>query len=413
MKKEELQQLQIQKLKVLLRHAYENVPYYHESFKRNGFHPSDFNKLEDMQKIPVLQRSELRLKQKEIMARNVKKKDLVSCATSGTTATPVKFYRSNVEITWDMAAELRGYGWAGYKTGAKLVYIRRIGPNDVLANAKHRLERFLNRWKLLNTYYLSEKLMASFGSKMGSFKPDFVLGPPAPTNIFAVFLIRNPQYRMRPRAVFTYGETLLPHYQKTIERTFNCKVYDIYGSTEMAHIAAQCGCHEGHHVTQENVFLETEKDGETAVPGEEGKVLLTSLNSLAMPFIRYDIGDLGTILVDNCPCGRELSLFRPVGRTYEYFVHSDRTFTIFRDVQTVFEDLPIEDFQVVQQSYDEIVIKIVKRTGYTKAHADFILKNISKRIADIANVRVQLVDSLPSSGFGKVQHFVKLPTGYT
>lgn len=170
----------------------------------------------------------------------------------------------------------------------------------------------------------------------------------------------------------------------------------------------------GHHVTEENVHLEIEKDEEIAVPGEEGKVLVTNLNSFAMPFIRYDIGDLGKMLADDCPCGRGLSLFRPVGRTYEYFVHSDGTFTFFRDLKTVFEGLPIEDLQIVQQTHDEIAIRIVKRDGYTKAHTNFILKNVSLCISDIVKVKVELVDSVPLIGFGKVPHFVsKTPTKYT
>jgi phenylacetate-CoA ligase len=414
MKTEELRQLQLLKLKVLLRHAYENVPYYHESFKKNGFRPDDLNRLEDIHRVPVLKRSELRLKSTELLARNAKKADLVPCETSGTTVTSVKFYQDKTEATWDMAAELRGFGWAGYKTGAKLAFVRRIRPGDVLASAKFKLECLVNRWKLLNAYYLSERSMASFSSKMHKFKPEYVLGATAPINIFAVFLLGNSQYKIRPKAVFTYAETLLPHYRRTIEEAFKCKVHDVYGSSEMFHVAAQCGWHEGHHITEENVLVETEKDGETAVPGEEGKVLLTNLNGFAMPFIRYDIGDRGKMFADECSCGRGLPLFRPIGRTNEYFVHSDGTFSLFHDLKTVFENLPIEDYQIVQPSYDEIIIRVVKRAGYTQAHTDFILRNIGKRIADIAKVKVELVDSLPMTGFGKIPHFVsKIPTRYT
>lgn len=153
MKKKELQKLQMRKLGVLLRHAYENVPYYHESFKKNSFHPDDFRTFRDLQKIPILHRSELRLKSNALMARNAEKSELVSCKTSGTTATPVKFYRSNIDFTWDLAAELRGYSWAGFETGSKLVYIRLFeGRNDVLAGVKHRLRRSVIRWKLLGGY---------------------------------------------------------------------------------------------------------------------------------------------------------------------------------------------------------------------------------------------------------------------
>lgn len=405
----------MRKLGLLLRHAYENVPYYHESFKKNGFHPNDFHTLRDLRKIPILHRSELRLKSSELIVKNAKMSELIPCQTSGTTATPVKFYRSNLDFTWDLAAELRGFGWAGFETGSKLVCIRLFeSRNDMLAGIKHRLRRSIIRWRLLGGYDLSTKSMASFCSRIRNFKPDYVMGGAGPTNIFAVFLSENSQFRIRPKAVFTYAETLLPHYRRTIEETFKCKVYDCYGSTEIASIAQQCGQSEGHHVTDENVFLEIEKDGEAAVPGEEGKVILTNLNNFAMPFIRYDIGDLGKTLSDDCPCGRELSLFKPVGRTYEYFIHSDGNFTFFRDMKTVFEDLPIEDFQIVQQSCDEIVIKIVEKEGYTRAHTDFILKNSMLITSGIVKVRVEIVNSVPLIGFGKVPHFVsKISTKYT
>lgn len=414
MKKEELQQLQLRKLRVLLKHAYENVSYYHDILKKKGLRPTDFKSLGDLQKVPVLRRSELRWRSDELTAKNIGKSELVSCKTSGTTATPLVFYKSRTEIPWGLAAQARGYGWAGYKPGAKLVYIRLFGPNDELAGTKSSFIRLLQRMKLLGGYDLSEKSIASFCAKTRNFKPDYVLGAAGSTNILAAFLLENRQYRMRPKAVFTYAETLLPHYRKTIEEAFQCKVYDVYSSTEMPHISSQCGHHEGHHVSDENVILEIQKDDETAVPGEEGKVLLTNLNNFAMPFIRYDIGDSGRKLADDCSCGRKLSLFNPIGRNYEYFIHSDGTFTIFRDLQTVFEDLPIEDFQIVQESCDEIAIRIVKRTGYTQAHTDFILKNMGPWIARIVKVRVEVVDSAPLIGFGKVPHFVsKIPTRYT
>jgi len=414
MKKEELQQLQLRKLKALLNHAYENVPYYHELFRKKGFRPNDFAKLEDLQKIPVLRRSDLRSKSNELIARNAKRSDLISCATSGTTAAPIKFYHSKMEVPWYRAAEARAYSWAGYKTGDKVLYLRLLDSNDVLARPRARIVRFVRRWKLLGGYDLSEKSMASFCAENRNFKPDFVHGGAGPLNIFGVFLLENSQYRIRPKAVFTYGQQLLPDYRKTIEEAFRSKVHDVYSSTEIPYVAAQCGSHDGLHVTDENVFLEIENDGEAAAPGEEERVLLTSLNNLEMPFIRYDVGDRGKMFGSDCTCGRGLSLFKPLGRSYEYFVHSDGTFTIFRDLQTVFEDLPIEDYEIVQESLDEIVIRIVKRAGYTQAHTNFILNKINLIISDIVKARVELVDSVPLLGFGEVPHFVsKIPTKYT
>jgi phenylacetate-CoA ligase len=414
MEKEELKKLQTGKLKALLRHAYENVPYYHRILRNSGFRPADFNRLEDMQRIPILKRSSLRLRPEELFAQNLRKSQIVACATSGTTAAPLRFYLTKAEMPWHAAAELRGYGWAGYRPGDKCVHIRRVRPGDVLTRPFERLRRLVLRCKLLNTLNLSEETLASFTLTLQQFKPDYVLGAAGSTNILATFLLQNNAHGIHPRGVFTYGQQLLPHYRKAIEEAFNCRVYDRYGSTEVPQIASQCGSHEGHHVVDENVLVEIAKDGEAAAPGEEGNVLITSLNGYATPFIRYDIGDTGRILKDECPCGRKLSLFSPIGRDYEYFVHSDGTFTFFRDLNTVFEDLPIKDFQIVQQTLDEILIKIVPRQGFKQAHADFILKSINWRIADIADVRVKLVDSLPLTGLGKVRHFTsKIHTKYT
>jgi phenylacetate-CoA ligase len=133
-----------------------------------------------------------------------------------------------------------------------------------------------------------------------------------------------------------------------------------------------------------------------------------------MPFIRYEIGDMGKMLDNDCSCGRGLSLFTPIGRTYEYFLHSDGTFTFLRDFQTVFEDLPIEDFQIIQPAHDEIVIRIVKKTGYTDAHTAFILKHAGLIVSRIVRLKAELVDSIPLTGFGKMPHFVsKIHTRYT
>jgi len=414
LKKEELRLMQVRKLKVLLTHVFENVPYYHALFKSVAFRPTDFRDLGDMQKIPVLQRSYLRANFPDLLARNVNKANLVSCATSGTTSAPLKFCQGKSEIPWYLAVEARAYGWAGYEVGDTVLYVRLFGNSPLLARPLARLNRFVRNWKLLGGFKFSDGAIASFCAKNRGYRPDFVHGGAGPLNILSAFLLDSGECRMRPKAVFSYGQQLLPEYRKTIEGAFRCSVYDIYGATEVPFAAAQCGCHEGLHVADESVFLEVDKNDEAVAPGTEGNVLLTNLNGFAMPLIRYDIGDKGKLYDDECSCGRSLSLFKPFGRSYEYFLHSDGTFTFFRDLKTIFENLPIVDYQIVQESLDKIVIRIVKRTGYTEADTDFIMKRINLVKSDVAKVKIELIQSVPLIGFGKVSHFIsKIHTKYT
>jgi len=410
-RKSDIERLQTRRVKALLVHAFENVPFYNESFKRAGFHPSDFRALDDLCKVPVLRKSEVRSNLGELRERNVSNGRLKAWFTSGTTATPIKLFRDQADVGWGVAAELRGFGWAGYEVGDKLALIWNVRPNRA-RSLKFRIGNRLRRCRLLNIGNLSEKSFEAFAADLHRFQPGFIRGHAGSLNLFASFLLKQRKFSISPKAVFTSCETLLPHYRKTLERAFGCRVYDYYGSVEVSHVGAQCGCGEGFHVTDENVLVEIDRDGEHVSMGEKGGVLLTNLHGFAMPFIRYDVGDFGRITGHDCCCGRQLSMLEILGRRNEYFVNRDGSFVFLKDFQRFFNEVPITDFEVAQLSLDEIVVKIVPKPGFSSQHSDFILRNL--RYVGSGNVRIELVDSLPPRESGKIAHVVsKVHTDYT
>jgi phenylacetate-CoA ligase len=411
MKKRDLERLQLKRLKKLLTQAYENVPYYRESFESKKFRPTDLKTLEDLRKVPILRKSKIRRNLNKMIANNYPRKKLTAFFTSGTTAAPLRFYRGKTDLCWGIGAGLRAHGWADCRLGDKRALVWEY-QREQSRSLPFKIFHLLMRDKIFNVRNISEETMASFARKMHRFKPDFIQGYSTSVNLFAAFILENSQFKISPKAVFTSAATLLPNYRRTIEEAFDCKVYDFYGSREITSIAAQCGECEGLHVSDENIILEIVRDSEPVSPGEEGQILLTNLHSHAMPFIRYDIGDLGRLFPDTCSCGRELSLMKPTGRTYEYFINSDGSFTYLRDFQIVFEDLPIKEYQVIQQSHDEIIISLVPGPGYSSAHSDFIVKNIRHR--GKAKIKVELVDSIPTENSGKTRHIVrKIASKYT
>jgi len=393
---------------MLLIYAYEKVPFYHRSFRKRNFRPADLKTLADLGRVPVLRKSDIRGNLGQLVSTDYPKACLKIFTTSGTSAEPLRFYKSMTELSWARGAELRAYGWGGYRLGDKIALIWGYEPEQT-RSFSFKFYHLLTRQHILNVNAMSDKSMSSFARDLVRFKPEFVKGYSAASNVFANYLLKNPQFKIQTKAVFTSAATLLPHHRKTIEQAFKCKVYDFYGSREIASIAAQCGQHEGLHVSDENVVLETVKDGETASVGEDGQIYLTSLQSFAMPFIRYDIGDIGRGFLDECPCGRKLSLMKPFGRTYEYLANSDGTFTTLRDMQQVFEELPIADFQIVQQDCDQILVRIVAGYGYNQSHTDFIVGHIKLR--GKAKIKVELVDMIPKEKSGKTKYLIKKPPG--
>ncbi len=409
---EELQKLRLKNFKALMMYAYENVPFYHQTFRKAGFRPSEFKSFKDITKIPVLSRLSVRSELNRMVPVGLRLKAVSCWTTSGTTAAPVKLYRGKNDLSWAVAAELRGYGWAGYKTGDKMGLVWQYDA-ERMRNFVFRLEKLLARTRFLNVYTMTESSMGRFARNLHRFRPSFVRGYSGSLNILATYLLHNPEYQISPQAVFTSASTLLPNYRRTIEKAFSSKVYDYYGCNEVSHIAAQCGRHEGLHVSEENIFLEIlDDDDETTGDCEEGRILVTNLHGYDMPFIRYDLGDLGKLFDESCTCGRKLSLLKPTGRIYEHFLNSDGSFTCLKDFQTVFEGIPVSDFQVIQESLDEITIKIVPNQGFMREHLEFLKKHIKTR--GIAEIRIELVNSIPVEGSGKIRHIVsKLPTRYS
>jgi hypothetical protein len=92
------------------------------------------------------------------------------------------------------------------------------------------------------------------------------------------------------------------------------------------------------------------------------------------------------------------------GRTYEQFLHSDGSFTMIKDFKTFFGDMPIVEFQIVQEDHDTILVRIVPEPEYNESHTDFIVKNIKLR--GPARIRVELVDSIKLGPSGKIERVV-------
>jgi len=97
----------------------------------------------------------------------------------------------------------------------------------------------------------------------------------------------------KPKAILTTADMLYDYKRKSIEQAFNCEVFDYYSGRDTTLQAAECREHFGYHLSIENAVVEFMKENENVAPGETGNLIITDLCNYAMPFIRYEIGDLG------------------------------------------------------------------------------------------------------------------------
>ena len=160
----------------------------------------------------------------------------------------------------------------------------------------------------------------------------------------------------------------------------------------------------GLHIDDNNVIVEFLKsDGTPAEPGQQGNITLTCLNNFVMPFIRYNIQDVGIKIAEDCPCGRKLSLMYPVqGRNSDIITTPNGSQLIVHFFTGLFEFIEgVDQFQVVQAQPDEIEVKIVKNEKFTETDTQKITDGIKTGGGEDLKIVFNFVEQIPPQSSGK------------
>ena len=139
--RQEIERLQTRNLRVLLRHAYETVPYYRKAFRERKLSPSDIRSADDLTKLPILTKAYVRKKFRDLVSRGFPRSSLI-LSRSGGTGDQIEFYTTKEDLSWVVAAEYRAYGWGGYRRGGYEAHMKtelfREGVEKLLEVAKER-----------------------------------------------------------------------------------------------------------------------------------------------------------------------------------------------------------------------------------------------------------------------------------
>ena len=366
-------ELQNHRLRTLIKYAYENVPYYHRIFDERGLGTGDIEGSHDLVKLPILTKRLIRSNIYEITAQSFPVEERVQLATGGSTGQPLLFYTSWVDHTdLCIAARQRAHSGVGFELGDKSVSIRNSQPY------KSRAGRF---WQTPVSFFrrtLSidvRETPADIARKLEAFHPRFITGYPSMIEQVARFIKITGNLRIAPRAIITGAEQLHDYQRELFRETFGCDTFDFYGSHEEHLIAFECREHSGYHIAAENVIVEiVDAEGKTIPSGKVGRILITNLHNYAMPFIRYDIGDLGVASDSSCPCGRGLPLLASInGRDVERILTKSRGEIPGIRIWEPFRLLAskgVEQFQVVQETHEKVVIKMVLDKEVTQEQID-------------------------------------------
>jgi len=398
-------ELQDERLRRLVEYAYHNVPYYRRIFDERSLKPPDIASSADLVKLPVLTKKLIRANFDQLTARALPRREMVLAHTGGSTGEPLLFYTTRDERrNWAVAKMRRVGSWWGYEVGDRRAVVTRKRPRISLME---KLRQFLEGGVYFEARDMGKKV-PFWVRRLEELQPKFILGYPSAIYILAKSIEGREKVVIRPRAVVTFSEQLYDFQKELFERVFKCEVYSNYGSWETNQIAADCSEHSGYHIAAESVIVEVADDKGIPLPaGDEGRILITNLHNYAMPFIRYDIGDVGALSDEVCPCGRGLPLLaRLAGRTTDFIVlpRGDR----ISGMALAFRFLAsenVEHFQVLQESRDKVTVRVVLtgdcRAEYKDELAAKIVGQYRPVLGDAMNISVQFVDRIETTREGK------------
>lgn len=411
----EVRKLQEQRLRELVQHSYAHVAYYREAFKKVGLGPSDIRTIEDLQKLPLLSKDDVRKHLYfDLLSDNHKKAEIQRITTSGSTGEPFVCYvdRTQLEMRW--AATQRSLEWTGYRFGDKQA---RLWHQTVGMTPKQQWKELLaakfNRRLFIPAFELNDKSLEEFIKVLVEYKPVLIDGYAESLNFLAHYLKNKGLPPMSPKAVMSSAQTLPRQSREIIEEQFGCKVFDKYGSREFSGIAYECEAHQGHHIVAENYIVELLCGGRPAKPGEVGEVVITDLNNYCMPFIRYRVGDLAVALDNSevCSCGRGLPRIGDIqGRTQAVIQGGNGNYlpgTFFAHLLKDYDHV-IRHFQVVQERERAVTFRVVKGPRYQESLFAEVMDLLYHHLGKSTDVQLEFVDEIPLGPTGKRSHSVSL-----
>lgn len=310
------------KLKKMVHHAYEQVPYYTELFDKIGIKPKDIQTFDDLRKIPILTKEIARANQDKLVANKVIYAPINKGKTGGTTGVPLVVYSdtNNRSHTW--ASYYRWYNWIGINKEDAIVSL--WGSKTILKPSfKKKYLGLMVDWiqnnRTINTYSINEETLPDLYDQIQKYNPVLIKGYLSAIILLGKYMQEN---KLPPNkglsALSSTTETLLPMYRDFVQKVFKVPIYDQYGCGEVSAISYECQNHKGLHINEEHVHVESLNENNKAVLDETGRLVVTSLDNYAMPFIRYENGDMATLLTEKCTCGLNSALMKNIeGRTVD------------------------------------------------------------------------------------------------
>jgi phenylacetate-CoA ligase len=397
----------------LVRHAHAESPFYRD--RLSVLFTADGNvDLRQWNSVPLLAREDAIAHGREMRVASLPPLygDISEGRTSGSTGVPLPIVTNGLQFVVANALLTRSVRRFGVATSGPLAIIDRF-PDDPVP--PYPEGGYGKGWSFADPaapYYKLE-VLAPVDQQiewLARRKAPYVLTVPSGA-LAIVHAVTPAQGRaLGIEAVILIGETVSEEARELIAERLGARPIAIYACREVGHIGSQCEAAPHYHMAAENVLVEIlDDEGRDVVPGRRGRVVLTGLYNYAMPFIRYEIGDIALAGIGPCSCGRTLPVIERIeGRTRNMFIFRDGTrfWPRYSTVRPMQAFVPFHRYQLAQLDYERIELRYIPDGSGREPDVAALNAYARQAIHPSIDVSPIAVDALQASPSGKIEEFI-------
>lgn len=380
---EQLRSFQLQRLRHLLQYASERVPFYREWFSQSGMQPDDFRSLGDLRQLPIVSKALMReVSVEQFWADGYSARQRLTCRSSGSTGQPFTYYTTREAYSINQASKILSWYDHGYRLGDPYMKI----ANSQRSSRLKRWQDILNNCEYIHFDSLDDASLCAILQKINKAKPSVIRSYPSPLFLLACYEQQHGVLKHRPHHIMTTGAALTAAYRDVIESVFQCEVVDAY-SCEGTPNTYELSPRGGYRT--EELYAIAELLDEKGNPISEGtaRIVSTDLWNSAMPFLRYDTGDIAEL--------RSGRIIRIVGRECETILNVNGKKITTNNLDKYFAHLSpaVLAYRMVHHQDDSVTLQLEVGASFTDALLSQLRSYWSALL--LQPVNIEILEHLP------------------
>ena len=397
--RDRLIEYQFSELQKVLQHSYNNIPYYRNLFQERDISPNDIKNLNDIRKIPTLNKNTLIKNLNDMVAKNVKIESCNKASTSGSSGKPFQFYHSKEEVQREQAFVYHQWHRVGVRPGDPMVQIR----GAVTKNNKEPTYSQNYNALVFSPQIKDHELAAHYLQKIEKYGALYIHGYPSAIANFAYIIKKYGLHvPFKLSAVLFASESVYEWERKITEVVFGCKTFDFYGQAEHCCISAECEVTRNYHFVPQY--------GITEIDSATNEIIGTGFLNYVTPFIRYRTGDIAS-KYDKVCCDKCKRNYYPIaksieGRLEDYLITPEGIPISPAVITHPFKDFKtIKATQIVQETIDLINVNIVPwedaKPENLEVESGELRQGLSNLVGPDVKIDIHVVDDIPLLKSGK------------